>query len=97
MKISTASFFGLVLFAALFANVQNYAQTSHDATTLKGTIYDPQGRTVSGPSVTVTKPATSVSRTVTSAPDGTHHVPALPPGIYDVAVEALVMKATHFG
>jgi len=73
---------------ALFGSALSYAQVSYDTATLKGIIYDPNGGVVPGATVTVTNPATGVTRTVKSGGEGTYQVPALPPGTYEVTVEA---------
>ena len=90
MKTSTPSrgFSFLVLVAGLFGSALSDAQVSYDTATLAGTIYDPKGGSVGGAAVTVTNPATGVVRTVKSGTAGTYEVAALPPGTYEVAVEA---------
>src|SRR5271169_515014 len=92
MKTSSTSlafrFFTSALLMALFGSALSYAQVSYDTATLKGIIYDPNGGVVPGATVTVTNPATGVTRTVKSGGEGTYQVPALPPGTYEVTVEA---------
>jgi hypothetical protein len=56
--------------------------------TLRGRVHDPQGAGVASAVVTIVDRATSVSRRVTTEPDGAFVVPNLPPGIVDVTVTA---------
>jgi len=78
----------LVTLIALLGAASSFAQVSYDTATLKGTIYDPKGGAVPGAAVTVTNPDTGVTRTVKSEDDGTYQVQTLPPGTYQLAVEA---------
>jgi hypothetical protein len=64
------------------------AQVDYSTATLRGTILDPQGAVVSSANVTVTNPSTGISKTVKTQGDGSYNVPALPPGTYQVAVDA---------
>ena len=65
-----------------------YAQVDYSTATLKGTVTDPQNAVITGATVTATNTATGVAKKTTSAPDGTYRIPALPPGNYDIVVEA---------
>src|ERR1700722_3004343 len=65
-----------------------YAQISFDSAILKGTIFDPSGSVVPGAMVTVINPETSVTRTSKSGEEGDYQIPTLPPGTYQVVVEA---------
>jgi hypothetical protein len=81
----------LLLFLLFLANLGDLpvsAQVDYATATLRGTIYDPQGLVVPGATVTVTNPATSISQTQQTGADGTYQMQALPPGAYEVAVEA---------
>src|SRR5216684_3810758 len=53
-----------------------------------GVVIDPAGAVVPGARITVTNPATGVSRETTSAGDGTYQVLLLPIGRYTVTAEA---------
>jgi hypothetical protein len=55
---------------------------------LTGTISDPQQGRVSGASVTVVNTETNASRTVTTGENGDFTVAELPPGLYEIGVEA---------
>lgn len=56
--------------------------------TITGRILDPQGNVVPGANVTATNTATGLSRTTTSNDDGEYTIAQLPPGIYEITVEA---------
>src|SRR5712692_6487359 len=55
---------------------------------ITGRVTDPQGRVVAGATVTVTNKGTGASRTATTNDSGDYTVAELPPGKYDVTVEA---------
>jgi hypothetical protein len=55
---------------------------------ISGTVVDPQGAVVTGAKVTATNQATGTGRSVTTTSTGNYVVPNLPPGTYDVAVDA---------
>ncbi|MET0239037.1 MAG: TonB-dependent receptor [Sphingobium sp.] len=55
--------------------------------TLSGKVTNPSGAAVAGASVTVSSNARSVTRTVTSGPDGSFSVPQLPVGTYTINAE----------
>ncbi|MDT5268741.1 MAG: hypothetical protein QOH49_927 [Acidobacteriota bacterium] len=72
----------LLCFAAAPASGQsNYA-------TLGGTVFDPQRQVVPGALVRVTAAGTGASRQVTTNEQGAFQLTALPPGEYELAVEA---------
>ena len=76
-----------ILFAALCAPALAHAQVSYDAATLKGTIFDSSGLLVENAVITLTNPATGVTRTLTSGDAGSYQMPALPPGVYKMTAE----------
>jgi hypothetical protein len=57
------------------------------ASSLSGTVADPQGNAVVGASVTATLMATGVSRSVVTAKDGSYLFPQLAPGVYRLRAE----------
>src|SRR5580658_3813682 len=77
-----------ILILTFLASSSLYAQISFDSAILKGTIFDPSGSVVPGATVTVTNPDTGVTRTSRSGEEGDYQISALPPGTYEVAVEA---------
>ncbi len=56
--------------------------------TLQGTITDPSGAVVPNAKVTAVNASTQFSRSATTNPDGTYTLPGLPPGTYDVTIQA---------
>ncbi len=75
----------VILFAALTA-----AQTLD--TGILGTVMDPGGAAVTTANVTITQPATGLSRSVTTGGDGSYEVRYLTPGEYTVEVRAQGFK-----
>jgi hypothetical protein len=55
---------------------------------ISGTVVDPQGAVVGGAKVTATNHATGTSRSAVTTSTGNYVIPNLPPGTYDVAVDA---------
>ncbi|HEY1339484.1 MAG TPA: carboxypeptidase-like regulatory domain-containing protein [Bryobacteraceae bacterium] len=78
---------GLLLLAAAGARAQ-VTSTS----TLSGTVLDTTGAVIPGAAITVQNEATGVEFHVVTAANGTFSVPALPSGMYAVAVEAKGFK-----
>ena len=64
--------------------------------TLTGLVTDPQGAVVVGAKVTVTNPATGVSRETTTGSDGHYVFPNLIPGNYDLRVEVKGFSPREF-
>jgi len=65
-----------------------FAQAQSNAADLRGFVRDPQGAVVTGATVTARNPATNVSRTATTNDEGFYQLVNLPPGEYEVSVEA---------
>src|SRR5438067_132502 len=84
MKIER--FFAVVSVSFLLMPLPSAAQTLD--TGILGTVSDPQGAMVSGADVTITNPATGVSRSVKTASDGKYEVRYLVPGDYTVEARA---------
>jgi len=63
---------------------------------LSGRVTDSQDSIVPGATVTLTNSATAASRTTVSNGSGLYQFPALPPGMYDLAVELTGFKAAKF-
>lgn len=80
----------IALFCAGFALGQAQVTTSD----LIGTVADPNGAVVSGATVTARNSATGITRTVTAGDDGTYQIIGLPPGDYEITVEASTFKKT---
>ncbi|HKO42849.1 MAG TPA: TonB-dependent receptor [Pyrinomonadaceae bacterium] len=65
-----------------------YGQAQANAADLKGFVRDPSGAVVVGATVTARNPATNFSRSVTTNDEGYYQLVSLPPGDYEVTVEA---------
>jgi outer membrane receptor protein involved in Fe transport len=57
-------------------------------TGILGSVTDPGGAVITGAAVTITQPATGLSRSVTTGPDGAYEVRYLTPGEYTIEVKA---------
>jgi hypothetical protein len=75
-------------FVVLLAALPAFAQVDSTTATLKGTVTDPTGAVISGATVTVANPATGITKTTKSNADGSYQIPALPPGNYQLTIEA---------
>ena len=61
---------------------------SSGISTISGTAKDPQGKVVSGATVTLTGPARNFTRTQSTNKDGAYVFNAIPPGTYSIEVKA---------
>jgi hypothetical protein len=77
----------LMLLALLLACVPAKAQVTASSS-LQGTVSDIKQAVLPGATVTVTNKSTGLSRTVTANESGSYKIDVLPPGNYDVSVEA---------
>ncbi len=87
---------GLIAFALMVTlnSAIVVAQTQVNAADLGGTVVDPNGAAVAGATVTAKNAATNISRTVTANDSGEFTILGLPPGEYNVTVEAATFKKT---
>src|SRR5436305_933430 len=69
-----------------------FAQAQSNAADLQGFVRDPQGAIVQNATVTARNPATNTTRTTTTNGDGFYQIVNLPPGDYEVTVEATNFK-----
>src|SRR5262249_26973057 len=76
----------LVLLLAFVA--VNSAHAQSPTGTIAGVGTDPAGATLAGARVTITNRASGLSRNLTTSADGDYSAPSLPPGDYQVMVEA---------
>jgi hypothetical protein len=83
------SFLALALCVAL-SGVCAFAQTATGE--ILGRVTDQQGAVIAGANVTVKETTTGRTRTTTTNNDGDYAFPLLPPGSYEVAVEAPSMS-----
>ncbi len=77
----------LFAFAALGANTV-LGQSQSNAADLQGVVKDGTGAVVTNAMVTAKNPATNISRTANTNDDGLYQIVNLPPGDYELTVEA---------
>jgi hypothetical protein len=87
---------GIITLAALvmLSAATVAAQTQVSSADLTGTVVDPNGAAVPGATVTAKSGSTNISRTVTASDAGEFRIIGLPPGEYDITVEAATFKKT---
>jgi hypothetical protein len=76
------------MMAVLLVGLPALAQVDYSTATLKGTVVDPNGAVIAGATVTATNPTTGITRTTKSGGDGSYRIAALPPGTYQITIEA---------
>src|SRR5437660_4093658 len=74
-----------VLLSILLIQAAVFAQ---DTASITGTVKDPSGASIAKAQVTVSSPDRGINRTTTTNSDGEYSVPALPPGSYNVTINA---------
>jgi hypothetical protein len=82
----------LLLVAAVLGASIAMGQAQSNAADLNGYVRDPQGAVVVGATVTARHPATNLTRTTTTNDDGYYQITSLPPGDYEITVEAANYK-----
>jgi hypothetical protein len=80
----------VALLAVLLLSSVSYAQAGRS--TVRGTVKDQQGNVVAGAAVTLVNADRNFSRTQTTNQDGTYVFSAVPPGTYNLEVEAQGFK-----
>src|SRR6185295_6503202 len=80
---------GLVVLLSI-GSMTAFAQTGTSA--VRGTVVDPQGKVVSGATVTLTNTETNTSRNQTTSESGVYVFELVPPGLYRVDVEVAGFK-----
>src|SRR5215203_4211814 len=91
--LPTAYRFVLTCALALLCGAQAaLAQADATSADLTGFVRDPAGAVVAGATVTVRNPSVGVTRTATSNDEGAYRFVQLPPGQYEVTVEAANFK-----
>lgn len=81
-----------LLLVSLAAASVALGQAQSNAADLQGTVKDASGAVVTNATVTARNPATNVSRTATTNDEGFYRMTNLPPGTYEVTVEASNFK-----
>jgi len=84
----TAFRFAIISVAVLTLTANAFAQGQSNAADLRGFVRDQQGAVVTSATVTARNPATSTTRTATTNDEGFYQITNLPPGDYEIAVEA---------
>ncbi len=82
----------LAVFCVQLAASSALGQAQSNAADLRGVVRDATGAVVSGATVTARNPATNTSKDATSNDDGYYQIVNLPPGAYEVTVEAANFK-----
>jgi hypothetical protein len=88
---------GQVLMSAIvmiFSVSAIFAQAQVSTADLNGTVVDPNGAVVAGATVTARSTSTGITRTVTANDSGEYSLIGLPPGEYEVTVNAATFKKT---
>src|SRR5215472_15941158 len=75
------------LLVALLAFLPGFAQ-DYTTASLRGIVTDPQGAVIVAATVTATNASTGVSKSATTLSDGHFQISGLPPGVYQISVEA---------
>src|SRR5215471_13484872 len=88
MKRINKFYFLSGLLVALMAFLPAFAQVDYTTATLRGTVTDPQGAVIVAATVTATNTSTGVSKSATTLADGHYQISGLPPGVYQISVEA---------
>jgi hypothetical protein len=86
--------FALTLTVLMGAGVA-FGQADSTSATLKGKILDAQGSAIDGAALTLTNSAKGSSSRVQAGSDGSYTLPLLPPGDYDLSVEAIGFERTE--
>ena len=86
----------LILSLGTFAILMLFCATAlgqgQGSSAIRGSVKDPQGSVVAGATVTLINPETNFSRTTTSNDSGQYAFETIPPGVYNVEVEAQGFK-----
>lgn len=88
------TFLAITLFVGLSA-LAAFGQSDATSATLKGTVVDPTGAAVGGASLTLSNPDRGTDFKVQSLADGSYNIPLLPPGDYELLVEAKGFEKTQ--
>ncbi len=84
----------LTAIVMIFSVSAIFAQAQVSTADLNGTVIDPNGAVVAGATITAKSTSTGITRTVTANDGGEYSIIGLPPGDYEVTVEAATFKKT---
>src|SRR5713226_3440196 len=87
MKRGFSSSIGLVVVMLLVSALTAKAQTASSAT-IVGVVYDPNGAVVAGANVTAKYVDTGKERNTQTTSGGLYRFDNIPPGVYDIRIEA---------
>src|SRR5687768_11120478 len=91
-SIRLAAFLILVLVCGVASSRVAFGQSQSNASDLQGVVRDQSGAIVIGATVTARNPATNTSKSTTTNDEGAYLIVNLPPGDYEVTVEAANFK-----
>src|SRR5919202_859452 len=87
---------GLLLVLALWSiSLAPLALAQTAAATIVGTVVDPRGAVVAGANVVARNTETGIERNTQTTSDGLYRFDNLPPGVYDVRVQAQGFSAAE--
>lgn len=87
-SLRLTAFLIAIAVCGLFGSSVALGQAQANAADVQGYVRDAQGAAVVGATVTARNPATNTSRNTTSNDEGYYQITALPPGDYELTVEA---------
>ena len=91
-SIRLATLFVALVVVGLVGSSIAYGQTQSNAADLQGVVRDQSGAVVNGATVTARQLGTNTTKTTSSNEDGSYLIINLPPGDYEVTVEAANFK-----
>jgi hypothetical protein len=86
--MSRNRFASMLLLLCLLWAVPASAQVDSQSAALKGTVTDPNGAIIAGAVITVKSPDTGFTKITKTGADGTYQIPLIPPGAYQIQVQA---------
>ncbi|MDQ5844829.1 MAG: TonB-dependent receptor [Acidobacteriota bacterium] len=94
LSIRLTSILLITLVCGLLGSSVAFGQSQANAADLQGFVRDPQSAVVVGATVTARNPETNFTRTTTTNDEGYYQLISLPPGEYEITVEAATYKKT---
>src|SRR5262245_9205225 len=92
MHFVTLSRIACLLIVQFVSATVTFGQAQASAADLQGFVKDSTGAVVPNATVTARNPATNISRNTTTNDDGLYRIVNLPPGDYELTVEAANFK-----